>query len=113
MCLPFQCKVDKKEAIITGAFLLSIIITGSSLAFAQQPSTLSVNRTANNMSSSNVFYKGPSVLGIRVYDYFKNEQWQVVENYISQGYEIKSVIPASQLPNTGSPMGILVILEKR
>ena len=90
-----------------------LTITGSSLSFAQQPPIFSANQSGNNTQTSNIFYKGPVLAGIRVYDYYKSEQWQAVENMIFQGFEIKSIIPASQLPNSGAPMGVLVILEKK
>jgi hypothetical protein len=109
--------IRKNSIIISGLFLLSLMImimTGSSLSFAQQPPLFFVNQTGkNNTQSSNIFYKGPSLIGVRVYDYYKSEQWQVVQDIISQGFEIKSIIPASQLPNSGSPIGVLVILEKK
>ncbi len=109
--------IRKNSVIISGSLLLSltiITISGSSLSFAQQPPIFFANHTAeNNTQSSNIFYKGPSLVGVRVYDYYKSEQWQVVQNILSQGFEIKSIIPASQLPNSGSPTGVLVILEKK
>ena len=107
--------VKKHSIIISGLFLLSLMvltITGSSLTFAQQPPIFSANQSGNNTQTKNFFYKGPVLAGIRVYDYSKTEQWQAVENMIFQGFEIKSIIPASQLPYE-NPMGVLVILEKR
>ena len=89
-----------------------LTITGSSLSFAQQPPIFSANQSGNNTQTKNFFYKGPVLAGIRVYDYYKTEQWQTVENMIFQGFEIKSIIPASQLPY-GNPVGVLVILEKK
>lgn len=108
--------IKKYSIIISGLFLLSLMVlttTGSSLSFAQQPPIFSANQSGNNTQTSNIFYKGPVLAGIRVYDYYKSEQWQAVENMIFQGFEIKSIIPAAQLPNSGAPMGVLVILEKK
>ena len=109
--------IMKNSIIISGLFLLSLLIMtliGSSLSFAQQPPISFANQTGNNNTqSSNIFYKGYSLVGIRVYDIYKNEQWQIVQTYTFQGFEIKSIIPASQLPKSGSPMGVLVIMQKR
>jgi len=107
--------VKKYSIIISGLFLLSLIvltIAGSSLSFAQQPPIFSANQSGKNTQNSNIFYKGPVLAGIRVYDYLKTEQWQAVENMIMQGFDIKSIIPASQLPYS-NPVGVLVILEKK
>jgi alcohol dehydrogenase (cytochrome c) len=79
----------------------------------QQTTDMAIEIAGNNTQSANVFHKGKWVLIIRIYDIFMNQQWGVVDSYVSQGYEIKSIIPASQLPNTGSAVGLFVVLEKK
>jgi hypothetical protein len=108
--------IMKNSVIISGLFLLSLLIMTlieSSVSFAQQPPISIANQTGKSTQSSNILYKGYSLVSIRVYDIYKSEQWQIVQDYIFQGYEIKSIIPASQLPNSGSPMGLLVIMQKK
>ena len=72
-----------------------------------------VNDVAMVLGQSPPLYEGNSTAVMLIPNAYNVTEWKNVDNYLSNGFTIKSVIPTSELEtDLDNPNRILVILER-
>jgi hypothetical protein len=68
---------------------------------------------ANAQIDEKTFYKGPTVVVLRLTNPYLATQWKDVETYTTQGFLIVSIIPGKSLaPDPNNPGLIFVVMQK-
>ncbi|MDP9287626.1 MAG: hypothetical protein M3P08_05445 [Thermoproteota archaeon] len=61
-------------------------------AFTNPSTSNSTNETASAFANPSIPFQGKSILIFNVLGFNKVEQWNIIDNYVSHGYDIKGII---------------------
>jgi hypothetical protein len=99
--------MNTNKLVSYGFYIIVIPVLVLTLSLAP----VSVQAQAN---PSAAFYQGKTTVVLRILNAYNSTAWQSVDNYTTNGYTIKAVIPASVLePDINNPSSVLVIAEKQ